>query len=70
MTEIDEETLRDQLQAKRNSLQKEFRMSPSNTRLALEIRLIDDLIASVSKSLQTQKQLVYPIATRLLKAVK
>jgi hypothetical protein len=55
MTEIDEETLRDQLKVKRNSLQKEFHMNPSNTRLALEIRLIDDLIASLGKYLQMQK---------------
>ena len=55
MTEIDEEALRDKLKVKRNSLQKDFGMNPSNTRLALEIRLIDDLIASLSKYLQTQK---------------
>jgi hypothetical protein len=30
-------------------------MNPSNTRLALEIRLIDDLIASLSQYLQMQK---------------
>lgn len=55
VTEIDEETLRDQLKTKRNSLQQEFQMNPSNARLALEIRLIDDLTASLSKYLQTQK---------------
>lgn len=55
MTEIDEEILRDQLKAKRSSLQKKFEMNPSNTRLALEIRLIDDLIASLSQYLQMQK---------------
>lgn len=53
--EIDEETLRDQLKAKLNSLREEFRKNPSNTRLALEIRLIDDLIASLSKYLITQE---------------
>ena len=55
MTGIDEETLRDQLKVKRNSLQKEFQINPSNTRLALEIRLIDDLIATLSKYLRMQK---------------
>jgi len=55
MTEIDEEVLRDQLKAKRSSLRKEFEMNPANTRLTLEIRLIDDLIASLAKYLQMQK---------------
>ena len=30
-------------------------MNPSNARIALEIRLVDDLIASLSKYLLTQK---------------
>ena len=61
MLEIDEETLRDQLKTKLNSLHKSFRKNPSNTRLALEIRLIDDLIASLSKYLITQKAGKLPI---------
>ena len=48
MSEIDEETLRDQLKTKLNSLHQNYRKNPSNARLALEIRLIDDLIASLS----------------------
>jgi hypothetical protein len=55
MLEIDEQTLRDQLKAKLNSLHLEYRKDPSNTRLALEIKLIDDLIASLSKYLVTEK---------------
>ena len=55
MLEIDEGTLRDRLKTKLNSLHKDYRRNPSNARLALEIRLIDDLIASLSKYLVTQK---------------
>jgi hypothetical protein len=55
MLEIDEQTLQDQLKTKLDSLHKELRKNPSNARLALEIKLIDDLIASLSKYLVTQK---------------
>lgn len=55
MVEMDEQTLQDQLKTKLDSLHKELRKNPSNTRLALEIKLIDDLIASLSKYLVTQK---------------
>jgi len=55
MLEIDEQTLRDQLMTKLDSLHKELRRNPSNTRLALEIKLIQDLIASLSVYLVEQK---------------
>jgi len=55
MLEIDEQTLRDQLMTKLNSLHEESLKHPSNTRLALEIKLIDDLIVSLSKHLATEK---------------
>lgn len=54
MLEIDEQTLRDQLKTKMGSLHKELQKNPSNTRLALEIKLIDGLIASLSKYLVIQ----------------
>ena len=55
MLEIDERTLQDQLKTKLDSLHTERRKNPSNTRLALENKLIEDLIASLSKRLVTQK---------------
>lgn len=55
MQEIDEKTLRDQLKTKRNLLLEEFRKNPSNTRLAIEIRLIDEQIASLTEYLIAQR---------------
>ena len=55
MLEIDEQTLRDQLMTKLNSLHEESLKHFSNTRLALEIKLIDDLIVSLSKHLAIEK---------------
>jgi hypothetical protein len=51
---IDEKTIRDQLKAKRNLLIDEFSKNPMNTRLAIEIRLIDDQIAEVTQHLVQQ----------------
>ena len=42
---INGQTIRDQLKTKRNQLFEEFLRNPSNTSLAIEIRLIDDRIA-------------------------
>ena len=42
---INGQTIRDQLKSKRNQLFEEFLRNPSNTSLAIEIRLIDDRIA-------------------------
>ena len=48
MQEIDEVTLRSKLKRKRDSLFEVFRRHPSKTRLAIEIKLIDDQIASLA----------------------
>jgi hypothetical protein len=47
----DEESLRDQLKRKRNRLLQEFLKNLSNTPLAIEIRSIDDHIASLTESI-------------------
>ncbi len=51
---IDETTIRDQLKAKRSLLFEEYSKNPTNTRLALEIRLIDDLVADLTEHLCQQ----------------
>lgn len=51
---IDQNAVRDQLKAKRNRLFEEYSKNPMNTRLALEIRLIDDLIANLTEHLVQQ----------------
>ena len=43
-------TDRDQLKTKRNQLFDEYCKNPQNTRLAIEIRLIDDQIAVLTHS--------------------
>jgi hypothetical protein len=55
MRELDEETLRNRLKLKRNSLLNEFRRSPSKTYMAIEIRLIDDQIATLTDFLAAQR---------------
>ena len=47
---IDEKTIRDQLKAERSLLFEAFSKNPINTRLAVEIRLIDDLIADLTEA--------------------
>ena len=51
---IDQNAVRDQLKAKRNRLFEEYSKNPMNTRLALEIRLIDDLVANLTEHLVQQ----------------
>jgi hypothetical protein len=46
---IDKNAIRDELKAKRNRLFDEYSKNPKNTRLALEIRLIDDLVANLAE---------------------
>jgi hypothetical protein len=41
-------TIRNQLKTKRDLLFKEFRENPSKTRLAIEIKLIDETIAQLT----------------------
>jgi hypothetical protein len=53
---IDEQKIRDNLKTKRNLLFKEFFGNPSNTRLAIEIRLIDDRIAELAAYLMEKKK--------------
>ena len=54
---IDEQTtIRGQLKTKRNLLFEEFLGNPSNTRLAIEIRLIDDQIAELTKQLVPEQK--------------
>ena len=55
MHEIREVTLLTQLKMKRNALLEEFRENPARTRLAIEIRLIDDQIASLTEYLTSQR---------------
>jgi len=52
---IDDQTIRGQLRTKRNLLFEEFLGNPSNTRLAIEIRLIDDQIAELTKPLVAEQ---------------
>jgi len=55
--DIDQQKTRDALRRKRNLLVEDFFKDPSNTRLAIEIRLIDDRIADLTEHLVTQKTL-------------
>jgi hypothetical protein len=52
---IDEKRVRDQLKSKRNLLLKEYFRNPTNTHLAIEIKLIDDQIAELTEHLVQQK---------------
>lgn len=53
---IDKKKIRDQLKTKRNLLLEEYSKSPMNTRLAIEIRFIDDQIAEVTEQLVQQRK--------------
>ena len=55
---IDEKIIRDKLKTKRNLLFEKFRRNPSNTRLAIEIRSIDDQIASLTAGISLPKAVV------------
>jgi len=50
-----EMAIRERLKAKRNRLLKEFLENPVNTRLAIEIRLIDDRVAEITEHQQTRQ---------------
>ena len=52
---IDVETIRGHLRAERNHLFKTFVGNPSNTRLAIEIKLIDDQIAELAESILAER---------------
>ena len=53
---IDEPNIRGQLKTKRNLLFEEFLGNPSNTRLAIEIRMIDDQIAELTRPLVPEQK--------------
>ncbi len=53
---VDEKKTRDQLKAKRNQLLDEYTRQPMNTRLAIEIRLIDDQVATLTERLVEQRK--------------
>lgn len=53
-SKIDYRKLRDALKTKRNLLFADFSKSPSNTRLALQIRHLDDRIADLDSGLNTK----------------
>ncbi|HTA58620.1 MAG TPA: hypothetical protein VK805_10715 [Candidatus Baltobacteraceae bacterium] len=48
--------IRKQLKAKRNQLLEEYSKNPMNTRLAVEIRLIDDQIAEITEHLVERRK--------------
>ena len=52
----DEELLRNHLKTRRDQLLKEFWQNPSNTLLAIQIRVIDDEIAELTANLRTKKK--------------
>lgn len=51
---IDYRKVRNALKSKRNSLFADFSKNPSNTRLAVQIRLLDDRIADLNSGLNTK----------------
>lgn len=53
---VDEKKTRDQLKAKRDLLLEEYTRQPMNTRLAIEIRLIDDQVAALTERLVEQRK--------------
>jgi hypothetical protein len=53
---IDEKKTRDQLKTKRDLLLEEYSRNPMNTRLAIEIRLIDDQVAALTERLVEQRK--------------
>jgi hypothetical protein len=56
---IDEKKLRDQLKQKRNLLVETYSKNPMQTRLAIEIKLIDDRIAELTEHLVLQEKARY-----------
>lgn len=54
---IDEQKTRNDLKAKRKLLFAKFSKNPSNTRLALEIRWLDDRISDLDRDLMEQSAL-------------
>jgi len=55
-TAEDKVKIRKQLKVKRNQLLEEYSKNPMNTRLAVEIRLIDDQIAEITEHLVERRK--------------
>jgi hypothetical protein len=55
-TAIDNVKIREKLKAKRNRLLEEYFKNPMNTRLAIEIRSIDDRVAEITEHLVQQRK--------------
>lgn len=53
----DIEPMRERLQKRRNRLLNEFCKLPSNTQLAIEIKIIDDQIAKLTEDLRERRKL-------------
>jgi len=51
---IDKNTIREQLRGKRERLFEEYSKNPMNTRLEIEIKLIDDQVAELTAQLVQQ----------------
>jgi hypothetical protein len=49
-----EPTIRNQLKTKRDLLFKEFQENPSKTRLAIDIKLIDETIARLTRAFEVK----------------
>jgi hypothetical protein len=47
-------TIRNQLKTKRDLLLKEFQKNPSKTRMAIEIKLIDETIAQLTRAFEAK----------------
>jgi hypothetical protein len=54
-TSIDWKSKREELKAKRSPLFKEYLKHPHDTRLALEIKLIDDQIAECTEKMRVKR---------------
>jgi hypothetical protein len=53
---IDKKKVRDQLKHERNRLEETYSKNPMQTRLAIEIKFIDDRIAELTEHLDRQKK--------------
>jgi len=56
--EIDKKTVRDQLKQERNLLLETYFKNPMQTRLAIEIKLIDDRVAELTEHLDEKRKSV------------
>ena len=59
-TSVDWKAKRDQLKAKRDPLFERYLKTPNDTRLALEIKLLDDKVAECNEQLQKERKTTKP----------